>query len=209
MSRIRLSQVAALMLRLCCIFVSPTAMTLAQDSISEAGLQIHINISTSKKQFKLREPVFLKLQIENIGRVPVLIGNRALINTRQDTTTTPYLDLELWDEHGRSSPGSTLIADSFGIPTKAPAIHSLLGGWLVLEPKSSYTVKLTIDRADFEFLGRPGKFRLSGKYHAPDVFDPATSRQLGLTEEDLKAIPAKCWSGRLKFQPIRFEILPD
>jgi hypothetical protein len=79
---IRFLQVATLALMFHCICVSRSVVTLAQDSISENGSQIHINVSTSKKQFKLCEPVILKLQIENIGKVPVLIGNWAPINVR-------------------------------------------------------------------------------------------------------------------------------
>jgi len=181
----------------------------AQTSMVSADqTRIRLSLTVAKNKFKLGEAVILKLEITNVGRVPVLIGNRPGINIQHDISTSPHLEMELLDEKGRRSPGLTLIADSFGISSKRPVIQSLLSNWLVLNPKSSYTTKLALDRSYFEFLGKPGKYRLSGTYLAPDIFASSTSHQLGLTEDDLKAIPAKCWSGSLKFKSIAFEITP-
>jgi hypothetical protein len=195
-----------------CVFALPNgdgAHPCAQTSVVSADqTQIRLSLTAAKNKFELGEAIILKLEITNVGKVPVLIGKRPGINTQHDIPTGPHLEIELRDEKGRRSPSLTLTADSFGIPSKKPAIQSLLGNWLVLNPKSSYATKLALDRGYFEFLSRPGRYRISGTYLAPDIFASSTSHQLGLTEDDLKAIPAKCWNGNLKFQPITFEITP-
>jgi len=99
--------------------------------------------------------------------------------------------MELRDEKGQLSPGLTLIADSFGIPSKRPAIQSLLSDWLVLNPKSSYATKVALDRGYFEFLGRPGKYRLSGTYLAPDIFCITNFASTRLDGRRLEGNPAQ------------------
>ena len=178
-----------------------------ESSVSADRMQIRISVTTTKKKYSVGEPIIVKLEITNIGKVPVLIGNDSPTNVQQDVSTGAHLDLEIQDAQGQSSPAIGLIADSFGIPSKTPPITTLLGGWLLLRPRSSYKTSTTIDRQFFEFLGKPGIYRLSGAYVAPDLFAPSTSQQLGLTERDLKAIPAPGWSGRLKFRPVTFEIV--
>ena len=177
-----------------------------ESSVSADRTQIRISVTTTKKKYFLGEPVIVSLEITNVGKAPVLISNSLSVNVTQDVSTAAHLDLEIRDARGQSSPAMDLIADSFGIPSTAPPIKTLLGGWLVLRPKSSYKTATTIDREFFEFLGKPGKYRLLGAYVSPDLFALSTYHQLGLTDEDVKAIPAHCWSGRLKFRPVTFEI---
>ena len=157
-----------------CVFALPNgrgAHPCAQTSVVSADqTQIRLSLTTTKNKFGVGEAVVLKFEITNVGKVPVLIGNRPGINIQHDISTGPRLEMELRDEKGQLSPGLTLIADSFGIPSKRPAIQSLLSDWLVLNPKSSYATKVALDRGYFEFLGRPGKYRLSGTYLAPDIF---------------------------------------
>src|SRR6266850_2579140 len=89
----------------CAVFGSTIASTQEHPSP-----KINLELSLDKAKFSVGEPIRLKLEISNVGRVPFLIGNDVPL----DADPNSHLELELRDESGHVSPQIGFNADSFG-----------------------------------------------------------------------------------------------
>ncbi|MBS1839433.1 MAG: hypothetical protein JST77_01145 [Acidobacteria bacterium] len=188
------------------LFSSPGAVSHPQTSVrGPDGTQLRINLSLNKRKFKLGEPIELSFEIENVGTVPLLIGN----GTSLVGNHGPRLDLELKDGKGNTLSGMKLIGDSFGIAPNHLSLPGLMSRWLLLCLRCSHVQRFHMDLGLFGFRGKSGIYHLSGAYISPSFSETSSYRQLGLTEDDMKSIPFPSWSGTFSIEPISFKITAE
>jgi hypothetical protein len=165
--------------------------------------QVSVRISTSKNQFKVGELIRLRIQLSNEGTSPILIPNS--ISTARGTPA--HIEFELRDSRDRASPVLEATLDSFSIPTPRAPATALLGSWLVLNSGYSLVTNINIDKSFLSFLGRPGRYKLTGKYFASGLLYPPTFQQLGITEDDVKSLPYGHWSGNILTNTVNVKIV--
>jgi hypothetical protein len=152
------------------------------------------------------ESVSAKIEISNIGGVPVLIGNE--ISTATETQPS-HIDFEMKDDHGRTMPAPLIAIDSFGLRVEPDPGIALLKRLLLLNPGYSLTKVFALDTVRSFAMNKPGTYNLSALYSSNGLsYLPALS-EIGVTEGDVKSLPYEAWSGKIRTNTVSFKILPS
>ena len=178
-----------------------------ENQIRNTEPQISVRLTIPKRTFTVRESVTVRIHISNVGNKPVIVGNLPSLSSMSRNAPS-RIQLELRDKHGRSSPSVEFTDDKFSPRVEASPAIALLRSWLLLYPECSLVVDVSLDRELFAFLGKPGKYTLSGTYLSSGLLYPSAYRDVGLTEEDVHSLPFQSWSGRISTNTLNFEIVP-
>lgn len=117
-----------------------------------------------------------------------------------------YLEFELTDTKGRTSPSMKMIADYPPVQQSDDnAAAKLLGSWTLLYPHTSLLFDIPIDKSLFKFLGKPGQYRLSATYASNGISYGRNS--LGLSEKLLNSLPYPSWHGKVSTNEISLTVV--
>jgi len=192
-------------LSLLLIVLATSCITAAQgDGAGKTAPQISVHLTIPKGAYSVGEPVTVKTYIENVGNKPVLLAN--FVSMIRNTNS--HIEFRLRDTHGHMSPSLEATADNFSSSVAASPANALLGSWLLLKPGYSLVVDVTLDKDLFEFLGKPGKYRLSANYSSNGLLYPPVYRAIGLTDEEAQSVPFQSWSGNISTNTLNLEIVP-
>lgn len=187
------------------ILLTVSFATSVQDKQSQnTPSQISVRLTAHKKVFTLGESIIIRVHVTNVGNDPVLVQN--FLSTSRKTPSRIQFDLR--DSHGRSSPSVEFTDDIFSPRVATSPAVALLRSWLLLYPECSLVVDVPLDRELFAFLGKPGKYSLSGNYFSSGLLYPSAYRGIGLTEEDVRSLPFQSWAGHISTNTMNFEIVP-
>lgn len=169
--------------------------------------QISVRLTIPQRTFTVGESLKVGIHISNVGSKPVLVGNLpSFFSMSSDTPSR--IQFELRDNYGRSSPSVKFTDDRFSPSVEASPAIALLRYWLLLYPGHSLVVDVTLDKDLFEFLGKPGKYRLSANYSSNGLLYPPVYRAIGLTDEEVQSVPFQSWSGNISANTLNLEIVP-
>ncbi len=192
-------------LSLLLIVLATSCVAAAQgDGAGNTAPQISVYLTIPKGTFSVGKPVIVKIHIENVGNKPVLVANFVSMSRN----TNSHIEFRLKDTHGRMSSSLEAIADNFSSSVAASPANALLGSWLLLKPGYSLAVDVTLDKDLFEFLGKPGKYRLSANYSSDGLLYPPAYRAIGLTDKDVQSVPFQSWNGNISTNTLNLEIVP-
>ena len=186
------------------VLAIPRVIAAQGDGAGNTAPQISVHLTSSKRIFSVAEPIAIKIRIENVGDKPVLIANFVSIIRNMDS----HIEFGLRDTHGRMSPSLEANADNFSSSAAANPANALLGSWLLLKPGYSLAVDVTLGKDLFEFLGKPGKYRLSATYSSNGLLYPPVYRAIGLTDEEVQSVPFQSWKGKISTNTLNLEIVP-
>jgi len=187
------------------IVLATSCVTAAQGGTAgDTAPQISVHLTIPQRAFSVGEPVMVKIYIENVGNKPVLVANFVSVSRNPNS----HIEFKLRDTHGRMSPSLEAIADNFSSSVATSPANALLGSWLLLKPGYSLAVGVTLDKDLFEFLGKPGKYRLSAGYSSSGLLYPPVYRAIGLTDEEVQSVPFQSWSGNISTNTLNLEIVP-
>lgn len=172
-----------------------------QDKSDEPNLAVRISLP--KRTFRLGEIIPVHVELTNQGSKPFLISNFVSLGLGSQA----HIEFELRDVRGQESPMAMATADNFSVRTSLPPGAALLGSWLLLKPGYSIKTKVNLDHDIFSSLGKPGTYKLAGRYFANSLLYPPIYSKLGLTEEDVKSMPFECWSGNIATNTVDIEIV--
>lgn len=187
------------------IVLAVSCVAAAQGSAAgNTAPQISVHLTIPQRAFSVGEPVMVRILIENVGDKPVLVAN--FVSAIRNPNS--YIEFKLRDTHGRMSPSLEAIADNFSSSVASSPANALLGSWLLLKPGYSLAVGMTLDKELFEFLGKPGKYRLSANYSSNGLLYPPVYRALGLTDKEVQSVPFQSWNGNISTNTLNLEIVP-
>jgi hypothetical protein len=99
-----------------------------------------------------------------------------------------------------------MIADYAPVtPSDENAAAKLLGSFALLHPGTSLLFDFSIDKTLFEFLGKPGKYKLSATYAAKGI--SYGREDLGLSDAVLGALTYPTWSGKISTNEVFLNVV--
>jgi hypothetical protein len=151
---------------------------------------ISVHLSTRQRTVPVGGTIRLEVRVTNDGDTAMLVPNTVSISSG----SPGYLELELTDAKGHTSPRLNLIADYFILPGQQSdddATARILGSWTLLYPHTSLLFDMPIDKGFFKFLERPGNYTLSGNYASNGI------SRLDFSEKFLTSLPYSSWEGKV------------
>jgi hypothetical protein len=190
-------------LMLCCVVVLCPATRVSFGQTQNASSpEITVHLSVPNRTFTVRELIHVEVRVSNKGDAPILVANT--LSTA--TGGISHLDFKLTDVRGRVSPGVVMIADYPPVvPSDENAASKLLSSFALLHPSTSLLFDIPIDRSLFKFLGKPGKYRLSGTYASNGISYAHSG--LGLSDDVLKSLPYQSWGGKISTNEVSLTIV--
>jgi len=179
------------------------AIAKQKTATADQSPSITVQLIVPKKTFKLGESVPVTVYITNVGKTPVLIQN--LLSTSHNSPS--HIVFSLTDSNRRRSPSLELIGDRFSPRVEVSPAAALLRSWLLLWPKCSFTSEIRLDSELFTFLGKTGKYELSGTYFSSGLQYPSAYREIGLTEQDIQSLPFQSWTGHISTNAVNFQMV--
>jgi hypothetical protein len=168
--------------------------------------QIAVRMSLTKRLFHVGEPVAIDVHVSNVGKAPVIVGNDVSVVSG----AVSRLEFKLRDIHGHLSPATQMISDNFGSrPTNDDIATKLLASFVVLRPGNSLVVRATVDSVLFALLSKPGSYQLSATYASGGLEYPPVYHRLGLTDEAVKSLPYRSWTGKVSTNTVSFDVVPS
>ena len=148
------------------------------------GPKVSVHLSVPNKTFTAGEVIYVQLRVSNKGDEPILVAN----TVSMANGGVSRIELKLTDVRGKASPGMEMIADYAPVtPSDENAASKLLGSFVLLRPATSLLVDFPIDKSLFEFLAKPGEYKLSATYASKGI--SYGHDDLGLSDVVLKALP--------------------
>lgn len=158
---------------------------------------ISVHLSTPQKTATVGATIHIEVRVTNDGDAAVLVPNAVSVS-RGDTA---YLELELTDAKGRTSPRMNMIADYPPVQqSDDDAAAKLLRSFALLHPHTSLLFDMPIDKSVFKFLGQPGDYKLSGSYASNGI------SRLGLSEKFRSSLPYSSWEGKVATNEISLTV---
>jgi hypothetical protein len=187
MSKMRIHK-STLFLFLILVISGASLAVLAQSHGAANSISVHI--FARQKRVPVGGIIRLEVRVTNDGEAAMLVPNTVSIASGSPA----YLELELTDGKGRTSPRVNLIADYFLLPGQQSddnAAARILGSWTLLYPHTSLLFEMPIDKGFFKFMEQPGNYRLSGNYASNGI------SRLHFSEKFLTSLPYPSWEGKV------------
>ena len=168
--------------------------------------RITVQISLHKEGYRIGKHIPVTVEITNNGSEGLIVSNLITtdVNNRQG-----HIEFTVTDSKGsRQSPQLNWVSDSFAPFPSAPDWRRVLGLWLVLFPKDSFSSRLNIDEETFPCLTKPGRYKLSATYSSAGLDYGGNYRMLGLKAQDVTALPFRTWSGKVQSNSVWIRIFP-
>ena len=170
--------------------------------------EISVGIALAKKEFRLGDPMELKIEITNIGQKAILVPNHVYLFSGEEA----YFEIELSSEKTLISPHMGFVVDHFPNPskTKKSPTEIVLGSFVLLPPGTSFVERIAL----FDYLSvrkyelKAGTYKLKGYYSSNGLLYPPALQSLDLSEEDVRSLPFEAWHGKLATNELSFTILP-
>jgi hypothetical protein len=170
--------------------------------------EISVSMALAKKEFRLGEPMALRIEITNIGQKAILIPNHLSLFGGAGA----YLEIELSNGNVLIPPHMNLVFDRFpdSSKKKKSLTEIVLGSFVLLLSGTSFVERIAL----FDYLSvrkfdvKAGIYKLKGYYSSNGLFYPPTISSLDLSEEDVKSLPFEAWHGKLATNELSFTILP-
>jgi len=144
----------------------------------------------------------VEVRVANSSDVAMLVPN----TVSMASGGMAYLEFELTDTKGRTSPSMKMIADYPPVQQSDDnAAAKLLGSWTLLYPHTALLFDIPIDKSLFKFLGKPGQYRLSATYASNGISYGRNS--LGLSEKLLNSLPYPSWHGKVSTNEISLTVV--
>jgi len=183
-------------------------MSVAGQSSYAPKPEISVGIALAKKEFRLGDPMELKIEITNIGPKAILVPNHLSLFGGDEA----YFEIELSNGKVLISPRMGFVVDSFPNPSKnkESPTEIVLSSFVLLPPGTSFVQRIAL----FNYLNvrkyelKAGSYKLKGYYSSNGLFYPPAFHSLDLSEEDVKSIPFEAWHGKLATNELSFTILP-
>jgi hypothetical protein len=184
--------------------VSPTHQASPKQAEDTQRPQIAVRMSVLKRSFHVGEPVLIDVRVSNVGKEPVIVGNDVSVVSG----AVSRLEFKLRDIHGHLSPSTQMISDNFGSrPTNDDIATKLLASFVLLRPGNSLVVRTAVDSVLFALLSKPGTYQLSATYASGGLEYPPMYHRLGLTDEAVKSLPYRSWTGKVSMNTVSFEVV--
>ena len=159
---------------------------------------LRLVIQALKPVYKLGEPIDLRVTIENTGKDTIFVGQ---IIQRMDWQFS--IQMGLFDEQGnRSTELHWFHPFMQDYDPSEPFVNALVRSWLALPPGYSYGTIIQLHGSDFQFLKRPGRYRLEATYESYGMEEPLNYNRLAASPEDIKKLPYRSWRGKTSADPI-------
>lgn len=178
-------------------------VTVGQDANCESN-SLRLRLSIAKQKYGVGEPILVKVELSNDGREPIFVGSQIPVNE----TWIYRLTLGIDDEDGNSSPG--LWGGRFVAPPdpKDSFASALAKAWIALPAGYSYGTTIEIDSDMFEFLKKPGRYRLRAKYVSLGMDVPLYYNAVAKKPEEMAKLPFAGWKGETEGNSLWIEIGP-
>jgi hypothetical protein len=175
-------------------------------SSDEADSDLTVTLVLKRAEIHSGQAVPVDVLVHNTGSTPLLIGN--LIVRGGGGLPVSRIQFELRDDRGHVIPPDVeMIADSFSAKKEPNPATAFLSSYLLLHPGYSLTTEFLLDVNLFKDLAKPGYYRLSATYTSNGLSYPPVYHNVGLSDEDIKSLPFKAWSGKLATNEVRFKIM--
>jgi hypothetical protein len=188
-------------------------MSLTAISASVAGEQpqskqdqkaeIAVSLAVTRNSFVVGETIEVRVEIRNAGDTSIFVGRELYLNT----DWIHSLELSLEDESGNASGYMRSGRDKFPPDPEQSIATSLAKGWIALSPGHFYGTTLRIYPQSFEFLQKPGRYRLYGKYVSHGVDAPFYYNPLAYKVEAVSQLPYRFWKGEIDTNSVWIEIV--
>lgn len=163
---------------------------------------IQVNLTISKRVFKVGEPISLRVEIANLSQKDVFVGRRVSIAGNR----IYGLKVEVRDTKGRESPALTEIVEWNEVLPSQTLEPDLSDLWVTLPPGFFYGTTIQLTPADFKFLGTPGTYRIRGRYHSEGVDSGASYNPLRLKGQEIGRLQVQNWNGETHSNAVEISI---
>jgi len=108
--------------------------------------EISVGITLAKKEFRLGDPMELRIEVTNIGQKAILVPNHLSLFSGEEA----YLEIELNTGKVLVSPHMGFVVDSFPSPSKnkKSPTEIVLGSFVLLPPGTSFVQRIAL----FDYL---------------------------------------------------------
>lgn len=152
------------------------------------------------------DPIPLDVYVSNAGSTPLLIGN--LILQGSGGMPVSRIEFQLMDAKGRVlRPAVDMINDTLSAKSEPNPASAFLSSYLLLRPGYSLTTRFLLDTNLFRELSTPGYYSVSATYISNGLSYPPIYRNVGLSDDDVKSLAFKAWSGKLVSNQVRFRVV--
>ncbi len=193
--------------------ISFLLMSLTAISASVAGEQpqskqdqkaeIAVSLAVTRNSFVVGETIEVRVEIRNAGDTSIFVGRELYLNT----DWIHSLELSLEDESGNASGYMRRTRHPFPPDLEQSIATSLAKGWIALSPGHFYGTTVRIYPQSFEFLQKPGRYRLYGKYVSHGVDAPFYYNRLAYKVEAVSQLPYRFWKGEISTNSLWIEIV--
>ena len=188
----------ALVTLLVVVAASGESQSLGQANKEAPTAKLQVILATDKQVYKLGEPIHVRVEISNAGEKDIFVGKEI---TRMAGWVT-YLELILEDMDGNTSP--YIFVHGLRVPLDlTEGLASILAKtWIPLAPGYFYATKIELSPESFQFLRKPGRYRLRGIYYSVGV-----DLRCSTLKEEIEKLPYAFWKGEIGTNSIWIEIV--
>lgn len=166
--------------------------------------EIAVSLAVTRNSFVVGETIEVRVEIRNAGDKSIFVGRELYLNT----DWIHSLELFMEDKNGNQSVRMRRGRDPFPPDPEQSIATSLAKGWIALSPGHFYGTTVRIYPQSFEFLQKPGRYRLYGKYVSHGVDAPFYYNRLAYKVEAVSQLPYRFWKGEININSVWIEILP-
>jgi hypothetical protein len=165
----------------------PTPAELSAQIQTGPPPEVYLRLSTSKGEFAVGETLLVRVEFENRGTSDLLIGKMMLPFSNAPSS----LQIMFEDEKGNTFPDERWTVEW--------SYRALDEWWTAVSSKHFYGTEIQLTKKSHEFLGRPGKYKLTAVYVSKGgLTAPVPDRQ----------IPAyRVWEGELRSNSVWITII--
>ena len=170
----------------------------------ETAGQLSIRLSLSKNTFRLGESIRVKVEISNDGKSTLFVAR----NIELDPGAIGFLELLVTDAKGNVSPRDVSTPVRKAADPGESTARAVSKAWVALSPAYSYGTTLRIEPDSYEFLRKPGRYRLQATYFSLGMAAPVYYNSLADKLEEIEKLPFGSWKGKTESNSVWIEILP-
>lgn len=167
---------------------------------------ITVAVSSPKASVSFGSPVFVKVEISNVGEERLFIPSSFLINTGGDPA-----ELQVWLEgaNGEALPGTRIEGTSDRVrPPRGEFYALLFQYWTLLPQHYSYSTSVDLSSVIYRGITKPGNYRLWVTYTVDSIRATHTNNPLGAHLDQIATLPYPAWEGSVQSNKILVSLTP-